>query len=97
VENINKNIKYNNMKKNKKQALYESIMKTVSSQVKKALNESAGDGWDENELYDLIEVLDDIYNLSYEVKNCVRGAYTNANTYEELADHIEDLAARLEE
>ena len=85
------------MKQDKKK-LYESIMRSVSVQVKKALNESrTDDGWDENELYDLIEVLDDIYNLQYEVKHCVRGAYTNATTYTELADYIEDLASRLEE
>ena len=85
------------MKQDKKK-LYESIMNSVAKQVKKALNESrSDDGWDENELYDLIEVLEDIYNLQYEVKNCVRGAYTNATTYAELADHIEDLASRLEE
>lgn len=85
------------MKQDKKK-LYESIMNSVAKQVKKALNESrSDDGWDENELYDLIEVLEDIYNLQYEVKNSVRGAYTNATTYAELADHIEDLASRLEE
>ena len=85
------------MKQDKKK-LYESIMRTVSVQVKKALNESREDnGWDENELYDLIEVLDDIYDLQYEIKTCIRGAYTNATTYKELADHIEDLASRLEE
>lgn len=84
--------------KHDKKKLYESIMTTVAKQVKKSLNEShSDDGWDENELYDLIKVLDDIYDLSYEIKNCYRGAYTDANTYNELADHIEDLAARLEE
>ena len=85
------------MKDNKKK-IYEQVMSTVAKQVKKALNESGSDdGWDENELYELVEVLDDIYNLTYEIKSCVRGAYTNATTYEELADHIEDLASRLEE
>lgn len=84
--------------KQDKRKLYESIMSSVATQVKKALNESrSDDGWDENELYNLIEVLDDIYNLSYEIKNCYRGAYTNVNTYKDLADQIEDLAARLEE
>ena len=85
------------MKQDKKK-LYESIMTSVAKEVKKALNESrSDDGWDENELYDLIEVLGDIYNLQYEIKNCVRGAYTGAETWSELADYIEDLAEKLNE
>lgn len=85
------------MEDNKKK-IYEQVMSTVAKQVKKALNESGSDdGWDENELYELVEVLEDIYNLQYEIKSCVRGAYTDATTYEELADHIEGLAERLEE
>lgn len=53
------------------------------------------DGWNEDKLEGVIGVLDDIYNLSYELKNCVRGCYTGAHTYKELQDHINSLADRL--
>ena len=84
------------MKKDNKKALYESIMKTVSTQVKKALNES-NDGWNDilSEFPEIEEVLGEIYDVQYELKNCVRGAYTNCETYEELAQHLHDLADAL--
>ena len=84
------------MKKDNKKALYESIMKTVSAQVKKALNES-NDGWNDilSEFPEIEEVLSDIYDLQYELKNCVRGAYTNCDTYDELAQHMHELADAL--
>lgn len=53
------------------------------------------DGWNEDKLEGVIGVLDDIYNLSYELKNCVRGCYTGAHTYKELQDHINSLTDRL--
>ncbi len=52
---------------------------------------SSGEGWDTEYLYQVCEVLDEIYNLSYEIKNCVRGAYSNCKTYEELSHYIETL------
>lgn len=60
----------------------------------KKLNESS-DGWDESKLYDLSEILDEIYNLQYEVQNTVRGAYTNARTYEELGYYVHNLGSNL--
>lgn len=60
----------------------------------KELNESS-DGWDESKLYDLSEILDEIYNLQYEVKNTIRGAYTNAHTYEELGYYVHNLGSNL--
>lgn len=60
----------------------------------KELNESS-DGWDESKLYDLSEILDEIYNLQYEVQNTVRGAYTNAHTYEELGYYVHNLGSNL--
>ena len=62
----------------------------------KKLNESLGDGWNgEEELYDLKDVLSNIYNLSYEIENCYRGAYTNCKTYSQLGDYILNLANEL--
>lgn len=60
----------------------------------KELNESS-DGWDESKLYDLSEILDEIYNLQYEVQNTIRGAYTNAHTYEELGYYVHNLGSNL--
>lgn len=60
----------------------------------KKLNESS-DGWNESKLDELLEVLDEIYNLQYEVQNTVRGAYTNAHTYEELGYYVRNLGSNL--
>jgi hypothetical protein len=60
----------------------------------KELNESS-DGWDESKLDELSEILDEIYNLQYEVQNTVRGAYTNAHTYEELGYYVRNLGSNL--
>ena len=54
------------------------------------------DGWNEDKLYDTIEVLDRIEELNYEIKNCSRGAFSNATTYKELAEYIRGLAEELE-
>ena len=56
---------------------------------------SSGEGWDEEYLDEIFEVLDSIYNLSYELKTCVRGAYTRCHTYSELARYIETLGENL--
>lgn len=53
------------------------------------------DGWNEEKVEGIIGVLDDLYNLNYEIKNCVRGCYTGADTYEELQEYISHLADRL--
>jgi len=53
------------------------------------------EGWDEEYLDQVFEVLDDIYNLSYELKTCVRGAYTYCSTYTELANYIGTLGENL--
>ena len=81
------------MKNTKK--LYESIMSSVAKQVKKTLNESAGDGWDLDDLDQLEEAFGEIENFMYEVRNCVRGAYTGCHTYEELADKLRNISDSL--
>lgn len=70
------------------------VLKNESLKESKKLNESS-DGWDESKLYDLSEILDEIYNLQYEVQNTVRGAYTNAHTYEELGYYVHNLGSNL--
>ena len=54
------------------------------------------DGWNEDKVYDVIEVCDRIAELNYELKNCVKGAYSDATNYAELADYIRGLAEELE-
>lgn len=53
------------------------------------------DGWNESKLEGVLRVLDDIYDLQYELKNCVRGCYTRAHTYKELQEYINNLADSL--
>lgn len=54
------------------------------------------DGWDLEES-DLVQVLEKLANVKYEIDNCVRGSYAThgAETYEELADIVKDLANEL--
>ena len=83
------------MKKDNKKALYESIMSSVAKQVKKTLNESAGDGWDLGDLDQLEEAFGEIENFMYEVRNCVRGIYTGCYTYKELAEKLRNISDSL--
>lgn len=53
------------------------------------------DGWSEEVRDCLEDVFSDLEHLMYEVRNCVRGCYTNAKTNEELAEHIQSLADEL--
>ena len=81
------------MKNTKK--LYESIMASVAKQVKKALNESAEDGWDLKDLDQLEEAFGEIESFMYEVRNCRRGAYTGCYTYEDLAEKLRNISDSL--
>ncbi len=54
-------------------------------------------GWNEDKVYDVLNVMDDIYDAAYELKNCVRGCNTGAYTYKELSNVICRLAERLQE
>lgn len=50
------------------------------------------DGWPEEIGDALSGAFDTIYNIQYELENCVRGAYTDCNTVEELVEYIIDSA-----
>lgn len=54
------------------------------------------DGWDLEDS-DLVQVLEKLSDVKYEIDNCVRGSYAThgAETYEELADIVKDLANEL--
>ena len=52
------------------------------------------DGWDIVHTQ-FNQVLDRINDLDYEVKNCIKGAYTNCYSYEELGEYIRQLGMDL--
>lgn len=52
-------------------------------------------GWDveNNEcLEQLVCACDDVENLNYELKNCVRGANTRCYNYSDLSEYVRNLA-----
>ena len=62
---------------------------------KESLAESKYDGWDEE--FKDEPVLGNLETFIYEIRNTIKGAYTGAETYQELADYIERLAEDLED
>lgn len=62
-----------------------------------SMKKKASDGWNEDCCYDLVSVLDDCYELAYEVKNCRRGSYCRGagDTYESLGNYAARLGRRL--
>lgn len=79
--------------------LEEPVLGTKDDKIKenKDLTEAfESDGW-ELEESDLVQVLEKLSDLKYEIDNCVRGSYAThgAETYEELADIVKDLANEL--
>lgn len=52
------------------------------------------DGWDIVHT-SFNKVLDRINDLDYEIKNCIKGAYTNCYSYEELGEYIRQLGMDL--
>lgn len=54
------------------------------------------EGWNESKVYDILQVCEKLNELEYELKNCIRGCYTNCNTYEELGQYVRQLAEELE-
>ena len=75
------------MKRDKK-ALYEQIMRSVSKQVKKALNEEYCDLYPEKS--DLVNLLDDIRNTSGD--QMVLDEIIQILSYDELLKLMQDLA-----
>lgn len=64
----------------------------VSSKNKLRESEEDEDGWSEDILDEVEGVISDIEQLAYELRSCVRGAYTRCETREELSDYITNLA-----
>lgn len=79
--------------------LKEPVLGTKDDKIKgnKGLTEDYdSDGWDLEDS-DLVQVLEKLTDVKYEIDNCVRGSYAThgAETYEELADIVKDLANEL--
>lgn len=77
----------------------EPVLGTKDDKIKenKGLTEDYdSDGWDLEDS-DLVQVLEKLADVKYEIDNCVRGSYAThgAETYEELADIVKDLANEL--
>ena len=53
------------------------------------------EGWNEEKVRDMIDVLQDVYEVQYELENCVKGAYTGCTTYQDLGAYLKELAGRL--
>ena len=47
-------------------------------------------GYEEDKVYDVVQVMDDIYDINYSVKNCVKD-----RTYKQLGEELKRLAQRL--
>lgn len=77
----------------------EPVLGTKDDKIKenKGLTEDYdSDGWDLEDS-DLVQVLEKLADVKYEIDNCVRGSYAThgAETYEELANIVKDLANEL--
>lgn len=48
-------------------------------------------GWDIENLQPLIKAIDKFEVLNYELRYCVKGAYTGCKTKKELASYIKEL------
>lgn len=75
----------------KEDDLYES---KAGEAAKKNEDSDGWEGWED--ITDLEDAIDDIEQLAYELRSCVRGAYTGCNTWGELSEYIKGLANNLE-
>lgn len=55
------------------------------------------DGWPEEFVADLSDLIGDADKLTYELQKCRRGVYTNAETYTELASWLDNFAELVSE
>ena len=65
----------------------------------KQLTEDANDGWDTETIEDvsgLMTTLESVSDLNYELKNTIRGAYSDTKTYKDLGLYIKKLADELD-
>ena len=55
----------------------------------------AQEGWNTEELSEVLDVMDELRSVRYEIENCVRGCNTGAYTYAELKTVLNRLAEQL--
>ena len=68
----------------------------ITENYKKIITESFGeDGWNDEVRETLTEVISNLESFIYEIRNCVKGSYTNAKTHSALADYIRNLSEDL--
>ena len=53
------------------------------------------ESWNEEKLSEVLDVLDDMYQAAYEIRNCRRGCYTGVKLYDDLGRYLNNLADRL--
>lgn len=53
------------------------------------------DGWNDQVQETLNEVISNLESFIYEIRNCVKGSFTNVETHSALADYIRGLAVDL--
>lgn len=70
---------------------------TASTEIRAYTFDESEDGWGE----DIEDILSDVFDKTdrfiYEIRNTVRGAYTDCETVEDLAEYIRNLASEFEE
>jgi hypothetical protein len=75
----------------------------ITSEGEESSDESADETFEDEEdgwRNDIVELCDELTyqfdGFAYELKNCVRGSFTDANTPDELANYLENLKAEIE-
>lgn len=59
------------------------------------MNDRDMNGWNQEQIPNLVAALEDANQLLYELNNCIRGCYSGAHTYEELKEYAERIADRI--
>lgn len=54
------------------------------------------EGWNTEQLSNLMMALEKCRSLHYELSNCIRGCYSGAHTYPELKAHVQEIIRMLE-
>ena len=55
------------------------------------------DGWysKDQAMVELVDILNEIYDLHYEIDSCIKGCSSNCYNYEQLADYVDELGDKL--
>lgn len=52
-------------------------------------------GWNKEKVSDVLSVLQEGYEVQYELEKCVKGSFTGCTTYQDLGAYLKELAGRL--